>query len=654
MTARRSRALFAALLAGLTVFSVGSVARADRCAADSYRPFAAVPGASLRAIDYVSKDRPPVRYTMWRGTVPSFDGLPLSVDVTIPCDTRGPIPFVSMNHGWTDDKTIWEETGRSDTVGSTFRPGSNAHWNNIWFASRGYAVLTYTMRGWHDSCGPDAPGAIPYVAPPSSCLPFHYWIHTDDQRWEIRDTQWLTGALVQSGLADPQKLAITGGSYGGGQTIMNAMLRDRIRCGGAVQFTGVDACARKTDGDFAPWTTPDGKRRLHWTVAIPMYTWFDVIEALSPNGHGSDGVGVKDGNHIDPIGVPIQSYLAGLYASGQILKNGYYAPPGVDPTADVTTSTVRTLAGDPFLPQDPVLQNTITQFETFKSARGIPPDGVIPIFWVQGETDPLFTAFHPLQLANELHAYRRNYPIKLFFGDIGHDYAAERVDEWAAAHILTNAFLDHYLKGTAPAPAFDVTAAITRCLNHDARAELVTAPSWSALHTTLSSFKGLGMAYTTTAGPSREGILTDPVSQASVTQNPLSYRGCRKIDASITDPNAATWLFPLRHKVTMIGAPVVDVTYTTTSPDTELAVRLWDVDLASGMQALVTRGVYRAVDGPGSALRARFEIAPNGYRWAAGHILKIEVTSNDAPYYQPSNISAVVAIASMTLTLPTR
>ncbi|TMK77381.1 MAG: hypothetical protein E6G46_11895, partial [Actinobacteria bacterium] len=128
MTARRSRALFAALLAGLTVFCVGPVARADRCAADSYRPFAAVPGAALRAIDYVSKDRPPVRYTMWRGTVPSFDGLPLSVDVTIPCDARGPIPFVSMNHGWTDDKTIWEETGRSDTVGSTFRPGSNAHW----------------------------------------------------------------------------------------------------------------------------------------------------------------------------------------------------------------------------------------------------------------------------------------------------------------------------------------------------------------------------------------------------------------------------------------------------------------------------------------------------------------------------------------------
>ena len=104
----------------------------------------------------------------------------------------------------------------------------------------------------------------------------------------------------------------------------------------------------------------------------------------------------------------------------------------------------------------------------------------------------------------------------------------------------------------------------------------------------------------------------------------------------------------------MADAPVIDVAYTSTSPDTELAVRLWDVDPSSGMQALVTRGVYRAVDGPGSGLRARFEIAPNGYRWLAGHTLKIEITANDAPYYQASNIPGIVMIDSMTLSLPTR
>src|ERR1051326_5155715 len=39
----------------------------------SYAPFSTIPGAALTATDFTSKDDPPVRYTMWRGTVPSFD-----------------------------------------------------------------------------------------------------------------------------------------------------------------------------------------------------------------------------------------------------------------------------------------------------------------------------------------------------------------------------------------------------------------------------------------------------------------------------------------------------------------------------------------------------------------------------------------------------
>ncbi len=27
------------------------------------------------------------------------------------------------------------------------------HWNNVWWASRGYAALTYTARGFYNSCG---------------------------------------------------------------------------------------------------------------------------------------------------------------------------------------------------------------------------------------------------------------------------------------------------------------------------------------------------------------------------------------------------------------------------------------------------------------------------------------------------------------------
>jgi hypothetical protein len=615
-------------------------------------PFGSIPGASLTATDFVSEDG--VHYTMWRGTVPSFDGLPMSVDVTLPCDASGPIPLVTMSHGWTDDKTIWEETGRSDTVNSEFRPGPNSHWNNIWFAFRGYAVLNYTLRGWHDSCGPQSPGAIPYVAPGPACRAFKYWIHTADQRWEVRDAQWLTGGLVQSGVADASKLAVVGGSYGGGVTVQNAFLRHRVRCGGSAQFTGVDGCAGKPDGAFAEWTTPDGATPLHWTVAVPEYTWYDVIETLSPNGRASDNDTVPDGDTTRPVGVPIESYLVGLYAAAQPLGNGYIAPPGVDPTAEVTLSTLRTLLGNPFLRNDPIVANTITQYGTYKSARGIPIDGVIPIFWVQGLTDPLFTAFHAVQAANALRAFDPAYPITLFFGDLGHDYASERVDEWDAAHVAMNAFLDHYLTGAGSTPASDVTAAVTRCFNFEAPMELVTAPTWTALTPSQRTWTLPGPKVTTSAGPSVVGVLSDPVTQASITQNPLSYRGCRKIDSRTADPNAATWTINLSNPVTMLGPPVVDVTFTTVAPDVELAVRLWDVDPATGIQALVTRGVYRSLAGPGAGLHARFQLAPNGYRWLAGHRIKLEITGNDAPYFQPSNVPAVIVISVARLSLPTR
>jgi predicted acyl esterase len=625
----------------------------------AYAPFAAIPGAALTPLDFVSKDEPSVVYTMWRGTVPSFDGLPLSVDVTIPCGAHGPLPLVEMNHGWTDDKTIWEETDRSDTVNSTFRPGSNSHWNNIWFASRGYAVLNYTARGWHDSCGPNTPGAVGQAAPAPQCLPFQYWIHTDDLRWEIRDTQWLVAGLVETGVADPARLGITGGSYGGGQTSMNALLRDRTMCGAAAvpPSLGADPCANRSDGELVPWTTRDGAQRLHWAAAVPLYTWADSIQALYPNGRGSDGDSgaPADGDHGDPLGVPIESYIVGIFAAGQPLGNGFYAPPGIDPTSDVILPSLRTLAGNPFPSDDPIVKNGVHQYRFFKSPIEIPLGGETPIFWVQGLTDALFTAMEAVQIYNKVRAYDPHYPIKLFFGDIGHDYAAERVDEWDYAHGLMNSFLDHYLQPRTgkKRPAFDVTATITRCLNPEAPMEIVTAADWASLHPVRTTLTSGTPGWTASEPISQEGIATDPVSGATIA-TPFSYRGCRKMSPASTDPAVASWSFTLSEPIVLLGAPVIDLTYLTTAPDTELNVRVWDVAGDGAVQGLVTRGTYRSLDGPGEALSARFQIAANGYRFPAGHFLKVEVTANDAPYHQPSNVPAAVRIDRMEITLPTR
>src|SRR5689334_4979057 len=78
---------------------------------------------------------------------PSFDGVPLDADVTLPATGNGPFPTIVMMHGWGQSKTDFEASSPSGDNNTTY------HYNNVFYAQHGYAVLTYTARGWGDSCG---------------------------------------------------------------------------------------------------------------------------------------------------------------------------------------------------------------------------------------------------------------------------------------------------------------------------------------------------------------------------------------------------------------------------------------------------------------------------------------------------------------------
>jgi predicted acyl esterase len=587
------------------------------------------------------------------GTVPGFDGMPFSVDVTVPCGTTGPMPTIVMAHGFSDDKTVWEETGKSDRVISEGRPEQNSRWNNIWFVTRGYVVVNYTARGWHDSCGPNTPGATP-TTPAPQCAGFKYWIHLDDKRWEVRDAQWLAGGLVQSGMARADRLAITGGSYGGGPPLSGALLADKTMCGASPvpPALGPDPCAGKAPGALVPWTTPNGATPLTWAVSVPMYTYADLLGVLTPNGRGSDGsrLAPPDGSHTDPFGVPIAGTVAALYAAGS--SSGFFSPPGVDPDADIFTSTARLELGNPFPQTDPLVARGVRD-QKFKSPITTAPQGRVPIFYVQGLTDPLFPATEALQIRNLVRRADPTYPIKLFLGDLGHDYTAQRQDEWDLAHAQMSEFVDHYLRPdrTPQAPSFDVGATVTRCLDHDAPMRFVSAPTWDALqpeHVTFTSAQG-GTTLSDTPGPA--GAASDPITTATLPL-PGAYHGCRIMRPSQPDPTVVTYAFPIDADTVLMGGPTIDVTFATTAPDTQLHARLWDVAGDGSAQGLVDRGTFRSLDAPGSGLHARFQLTPQGYRFPAGHTLKVEITANDVPYFQQSNVPAVVQVAGMTITLP--
>src|SRR5207248_727361 len=113
------------------------------------------------------------RYRMCSAMVQSFDGTPLDVTVTLPAKkAKRRLPLIAFLHGFLANKTEYLSETRSGTGADR---GSNAyktvHWNNVWFASRGYAVLNYSHRG-HGSSGGQIELASRY--------------------YEVRDAQYLT------------------------------------------------------------------------------------------------------------------------------------------------------------------------------------------------------------------------------------------------------------------------------------------------------------------------------------------------------------------------------------------------------------------------------------------------------------------------------
>src|SRR5437588_2643536 len=123
------------------------------------------------------------------GLAPTFDGVPLDTTVALPRSGAHHLPLVVELNGFGNSKYEYLD------------PSSQAYTGNAFdWARRGYAVLTYTARGFWGSCG--TPAAR--LAGGSACA--NGYIRLADIRYEVRDAQYLTGELVDQGVADARRI----------------------------------------------------------------------------------------------------------------------------------------------------------------------------------------------------------------------------------------------------------------------------------------------------------------------------------------------------------------------------------------------------------------------------------------------------------------
>ncbi len=145
-----------------------------------------------------------------------------------------------------------------------------------------------------------------------------------------------------------------------------------------------------------------------------------------------------------------------------------------------------------------------------------------------------------------------------------------------------------------------------------------------------------------TAGDPTIGATFDPV-----------FGGGACAQASAADqPGTATYRLPAARGAgyTLMGSPTVVADFKLTDANSQVAARLLDVG-PDGKETLVNRGLWRPKTDPGFVKQV-FQLHPNGWHFAAGHIAKLELLPNDAPYGLPSNDQQQVQVKDLHLTLP--
>ena len=506
-----------------------------------------------------------------RSTVPAWDGVPIDVNVGLPSEADfgpGPYPLMMMFHGYGGDKI-----GKSGM--------------QRWLDA-GYATFSMTDRGFHESCG----SVVSQVAAGAACD--DGYVRLIDNRYEVRDAQEFAGALADEDLVEPKKIGSIGGSYGGGMSMALGALRNRVVM---------------PDYSLVPWESPGGKP-MEIAAATPSIPWTDLAYSLVPNGSTLDYV--ADAPYTGPVGVEKQSLVGGLYYSG-LFAPGFYAPEGTDPTADLVGWQSLLEAGEPYGSDAQTIIDEITDHHSsYYIDHSIPP---APMLMSSGFTDDLFPADETIRYYNRT---RTEYPddseLALLFGDFGHPRAQNKSDVSDALGAAQEQWMDYYVLGSGPKPKLGVTAYTETCPDSAPSGGPYISQNWARMA------KG-EIRYDSKGAKTIAPDAGDPAIAAAF--NPVGGSACGTAPGA-DQPGTASYRLDAAPDggYTLMGAPTVIAKYTVPS------------DTIAGRGAAARRGTGRPGDarlarplapGAGGPTEQVFQLHPNGWNFAAGHVPKLEL-----------------------------
>jgi ABC-2 type transport system ATP-binding protein len=512
------------------------------------------------------------------------DGVALDTTLYLPdlASAEEPVPAVLLAHGF---------GGTKHSVVSDAEE----------LAGLGYAVLTWTARGFGESGGQ---------------------IHLNHPDHEVRDAQRLLDWLARrpeirtDGPGDP-RVGVVGGSYGGALALLLAGHDQRV------------------------------------DAIVPMITWHDLARSFLPESTGRD-----------PEHGVLKRAWAGLFfgsatgGPGALTGLGGAGSPPTTPAATSDPACGR-FATDICQVYQRVTVTGRADAGAVARLRESSPAAVLdritaPTLLIQGGADSLF----PLSEAdaNARGIAATGTPVRVAWFTGGHDGGEGPRSDQDRLRRLTAQWLDHWVTGRGEPPETSFTW--SRISGFSAVDQGLVTTGYVA-----GGYPGLGGAarQTVEVGGPPQPIANPPGgTPAALSSLPAAGGLASFVDGIVTDLPGQHARFvspPLPVPIDVAGAPVVRLRAASPTGEAVLFVKLYDVDpggvatLPSGLVAPVRLAGLPAEFADAEPVTVTLPAITR--RIEAGHTLRVAVATSDQAYATPAEPAVYTVAVDGPVSLPT-